>query len=155
VPTVLVLLALLAPATDIVAVDDVIGAPRALLGRTRAAVERTLGAPPAVRPRMLASAPTTAAEPVDELLYPGIVVAVSHRTGTVRRVEISEPRLALPRGLNVGSERGRVEAVLGEPQLVSDASALYLDADGFPNTVEFYFRDGHVARIEWMFAPAD
>jgi hypothetical protein len=155
VPIVLVLLALLAPATDIVAVGDVLGAPRALLGRTRAAVERALGAPPAVRPRRLASAPPAAAEAVDELLYPGVVVAVSHRTGSVRRVEISEPRFPLPRGLNVGSERARVEAVLGEPQLVSDASVLYVEADGFPNTVEFYFRDGHVARIEWMFAPAD
>src|SRR2546430_2586644 len=39
--------------TDIVAVDDFIDAPRALFGRTRAAVERTLGAPASVRPRVL------------------------------------------------------------------------------------------------------
>jgi hypothetical protein len=32
---------------------------------------------------------------------------------------------------------------------------MYLYADGFPNTVEFYFRDGRVRRIEWTFAAAD
>ncbi|HET7342579.1 MAG TPA: hypothetical protein VFL90_14040 [Methylomirabilota bacterium] len=154
-PLVLALLVFLAPATDIVAVDDVLSAPRALLGRTRSGVERALGAPASVRARMLTPAPGAAAEPVDELVYAGVVVAVSHRTGSVRRVQISEPRFALPRGLNVGAERARVERVLGEPQLVSDASALYVDADGFPNTVEFYFRDGRVSRIEWTFAPAD
>ena len=151
----LVLLALLAPATDIVAVDDVIDAPRALFGRARAAVERALGPAPTVRPRVLAGAPGVAPEPVDELIYPGVVVDVSRRTTTVRRVEISAPRFTLPRGLGVGVARARVEAVLGEAQLVSDASVLYLDADGFPNTVEFHFRDDRVQRIEWSFAPAD
>jgi len=73
----------------------------------------------------------------------------------MRRVAITEPRWSLPRGINVGTERAQVEAVLGEPQLVSDASALYLDADGFPNTVEFHFRDDRVRRIEWSYAPAD
>jgi len=141
--------------TDIVAVDDFIDAPRALFGRTRAAVERTLGAPASVRPRVLPASPAVAAEPADELRYPGLVVAVSRRSSVMRRVEITEPRWRLPRGLNVGTERRQVEAVLGEPQLVSDASVLYLDADGFPNTVEFHFRDDRVRRIEWSFAPAD
>ena len=141
--------------TDIVAVDDFIDAPRALFGRTRAAVERALGPPASIRPRVLPAAPTGAAEAVDELLYRGLAVAVSHRSSAMRRVEITEPRWSLPRGLNVGTPRAQVEAVLGEPQLVSDASVLYLDADGFPNTVEFHFRDDRVRRIEWSYAPAD
>jgi hypothetical protein len=141
--------------TDIVAVDDFIDAPRALFGRTRAAVERALGAPLSVRPRVLPGGPTSAAEAVDELLYPGLTVAVSQRSGVMRRVAITEPRWSLPRGLNVGTARPQVETVLGEPQLVADASVLYLDADGFPNTVEFHFRDDRVRRIEWSYAPAD
>jgi len=141
--------------TDIVAVDDFIDAPRALFGRTRAAVERALGPPSAVRARLLAAGPTSAAEAVDELVYSGLTVVVSQRSSAMRRVAITEPRWSLPRGLNVGTERAQVEAVLGEPQLVSDASALYLDADGFPNTVEFHFRDDRVRRIEWSYAPAD
>jgi hypothetical protein len=32
---------------------------------------------------------------------------------------------------------------------------LYLYSDGYPNTVEFYFTDGRVRRIEWLYAPAD
>ena len=141
--------------TDIVAVDDMIYAPRTLFGRTRAAVERALGVPVAVRPRTLAGAPNVAAEAADELTYPGVLIAVSRRSSVVRRVEISEARWSLPRGLNIGTPRARVEAVLGEPQLVSDASVLYVDADGFPNTVEFHFRDDRVRRIEWSFAATD
>ena len=70
-------------------------------------------------------------------------------------MEITEARWSLPRGLNVGTQRRRVEETLGEPQLVSDVSVLYLDADGFPNTVEFHFRGDRVQRIEWSFAPID
>ena len=144
-----------ARSTDIRAVDDFIDAPRALFGRTRVAVERTLGAPLAVRARTLAAAPNVPAEAGDELAYPGLAVTVSRRSSLVRRVEIIEPRWTLPGGLNVGTARAKVEAHLGEPQLVSDASVLYLDADGFPNTVEFHFRADHVHRIEWSFASTE
>ena len=144
-----------ARSTDIRAVDDFIDAPRALFGRTRAAVEHALGAPLAVRPRTLAAAPNVPAEAGDERAYPGLAVTVSRRSSLVRRVEISEPRWTLPGGLNVGTARAEVEARLGEPQLVADASVLYLDADGFPNTVEFHFRGDHVRRIEWSFASTE
>jgi len=144
-----------AGSTDIVAVDDLISAPRRLFGRTRAAVEQALGPPPSVRQRTLPATPTAPAEPVHVLAYPGVVVTVSMRTSTVRGVEISEPRWSLARGLNVGTPRAQVEAVLGEPQLVSDGSVLYLDADGFPNTVELQFRGDAVRRIEWSYAAAD
>lgn len=141
--------------TDIVAVDDVLDAPRALLGRTRAAVERALGPPAAVRQRTLPAGPNFPATPAEVLSYPGVVLAVSRRSSAVRHVEITEPRWPLARGLTIGTPRARVEAVLGEPQVVSDTSVLYLDADGFPNTVEFHFRDGRVHRIEWSFASGD
>ena len=55
----------------------------------------------------------------------------------------------------MGAPRSEVERALGEPQAASDASVMYLYADGFPNTVEFYFRDGRVRRIEWTFAATD
>ena len=142
-------------ATDIVAVDDFIDAPRALFGRTRAAVERALGAPLAIRARRLEATPTSAAEPADELVYTGLVVTVSRRSSAVRRVEVSEARWTLPSGLNVGASRRQVEGALGEPQLTSDTSVLYLDADGFPNTVEFHFRSDLVRRIEWSYAAID
>ena len=141
-----------AGATDIVAVDDLIDAPRALFGRTRTAVEQALGPPRSVRPRTRRAAPSEPAEAVEQLVYAGVVVTVSSRSSSVRSVEITEPRWTLPRGLNVGVSRRQVEATLGEPQLVSDASVLYLDADGFPNTVELHFRDDLVRRIEWSYA---
>ena len=68
---------------------------------------------------------------------------------------LSHARVPLPRGLAVGVARESVEQALGEPQAASDASVMYLYADGFPNTVEFYFRDGRVRRIEWTFAASD
>ena len=142
-------------ATDIVAVDDFIDAPRALFGRTRAAVERALGPAPSIRSRRLEATPTSAAEAADELVYAGLVVTVSRRSSAVRRVEISEARWTLPSGLNVGTPRRQVEGALGEPQLTSDTSVLYLDADGFPNTVEFHFRADLVRRIEWSYAALD
>jgi hypothetical protein len=142
-------------ATDIVAVDDFIDAPRALFGRTRAAVERTLGVPVSIRERALPAGANFTAEAADELTYPGVVIAVSRRSSTVRRVQMSEPRWPLPRGLTIDTTRARVEAALGEPQLVADTSVVYLDADGFPNTVEFQFRDGRVRRIEWSYAAVD
>ena len=157
-----VLLLLLASATagsagptDIVAVDDFIDAPRALFGRTRAAVESRLGPPMVVRPSSLQGTPTAPAEPAEQLLWGGLVVTVARRSSAVRQVEITEPNWTLPSGLNVGTTRGQVEATLGEPQLTSDTSVLYLDADGFPNTVEFYFRNDTVRRIEWSYAAAE
>jgi hypothetical protein len=155
--TLLVLLLSTAAArpTDIRAVDDFIDAPRALFGRTRAAVERALGAPLEVRARLLAAAPNVPAEAADELAYAGVVLIVARRSAAVRRVTISEPRWSLPGGLNVGTTRAEVEARLGEAQLVSDASVLYLDADGFPNTVEFHFRGAQVRRIEWSYASTE
>ena len=141
--------------TDIVAVDDLINAPRGLFGRTRAAVEHALGPPLSVRPRTLPATPTAPPEPAHALAYAGLVVTVSSRSSTVRGVEISEPRWTLPRGLNVGTPRAQVEATLGEPQITSDTSVLYLDADGFPNTVELHFRGDHVRRIEWSYAASD
>ncbi len=160
-PALLLLLAVALPclaaagATDIVAVDDFINAPRALFGRNRASVERRLGAPASVRSLTLPAGPNFPAEAADELVYPGVAVAVSRRSSTVRRVEIGEPRFTLPRGLNVGAARREVERILGEPQLTDATSVLYLDADGYPNTVEFQFREERVRRIEWTFAPGD
>ena len=142
-------------AADIIAVDDFIDAPRALFGRTRAAVERSLGPPLSIRPRRLEATPTSAAEAAEELMYAGLVVTVSRQSAAVRRVQISEARWTLPSGLNVGTPRAQVERTLGEPQLVSDASVLYLDADGFPNMVEFHFRADVVRRIEWSYAALD
>jgi hypothetical protein len=92
---------------------------------------------------------------VDELIYPGVAIFVSRRSAAVRRVVLSEARSALPHGLTVDVPRPEVERVLGEPQASSDTSVMYLYADGFPNTVEFHFRDGRVRRIEWTFAAND
>jgi hypothetical protein len=145
---------LASPPTDIVAVDEFIDAPRALFGRTAAAVQRTLGEPAAVRARAMLGASTERVDLV-ELTYPGVVIALGRASSTLRRVEITQARWALPRGLNVGVPRERVEAVLGEPQLASDVSVLYLYSDAYPDTVEFFFRGDRVQRIEWLYAPAD
>lgn len=145
---------LLLGATEIVAVDDFINAPRTLFGRTRESVERAVGPPLSVQPRRLEATPTSPAEPGEQLAYTGLVVTVSQRSAAVRRVEITEPRWTLPHDLNVGTPRAGGSA-LGEPQLISDASVLYLDADGFPNTVEFHFRNDRVRRIEWSYASGD
>jgi hypothetical protein len=141
--------------TDIVAVDEFIDAPHVLFGRTRAAVERALGAPLAVEVRTLAGASSGSVERVDSLTYRGVVIAVAPGSAAVRRVQISEARWTLPRGLNIGVTRERVASVLGEPQLVTDSSMLYLYSDAYPSTVEFLFRGDHVHRIEWLYAPAE
>jgi hypothetical protein len=143
------------PPTDLLAVDEFIDAPRALFGRTRAMVERTLGAPVAVQARSLPGGRRAPVDPIDELAYPGVVIGVSRGSAGLRRVEISEPHWTLPRGLNVGVARRRVEELLGEPQAVTDVTALYLYSDAYPDTVEFHFRDGRVRRIEWLYAPVD
>src|SRR5882672_6710360 len=120
----LLLLVVVGPAaaagpTDIARVDEFIDAPRALFGRTRAELERTLGTPTDVRPRA------------------GAVLRAAGRP--------------LPHGLDVGTPRARVEAVLGEAQDATDERYAYVDADGFPNSVEFFFCAGRVTRIEWRF----
>jgi hypothetical protein len=126
--------------TDIARVDEFIDAPRALFGRTRAEVERTLGTPTDVQPRA----------GVVLLSWPGLDVAVS-RSSRVAAVVLRAAGRPLPHGLDVGTPRARVEAVLGEAQDASDERYAYVDADGFPNSVEFYFRAGRVTRIEWRF----
>jgi hypothetical protein len=143
------------PPTDLRAVDEFIDAPRTLFGRTGDAVERALGAPVARRARTLPGSRPAALDPVEELVYPGAVVFVSRRSGGLRRVQITGPRWRWPRGLDVGVPRGQVEQVLGEPQAATDVSALYLYSDAYPDTVEFFFVDGRVQRIEWRYAPPD
>jgi hypothetical protein len=141
--------------TDIVKVDDFIDAPRALFGRTRAQIERTLG-PPLRAEVSAARNPDDPRKPeaLHELGYPGLVMRVLESAG-VLRVRLTSARYRLPYGLDVGVSRDRVEEVLGEGQLVSDRRLLYLDADGFPRTVEFYFRENRVDRIEWNYRAVD
>jgi hypothetical protein len=126
--------------TDIQRVDDYIDAPRALFGRTRAELERRLGPPAKERTRADGVA----------LSWPGIDVALS-RSARVAGVVVYAAGRPLPHGLEVGAPRARVEAVLGEALEATDDRWFYPDADGFPNSVEFFFRDGHVTRIEWRF----
>jgi len=130
----------LAGSTNIPRVDDYIDAPRALFGRTRAELERRLGAPTSERPRGDGVA----------LAWPGLEVALS-RSARVASVVVSAAGRSLPHGLDVGVPRARVEAVLGEAVETTDDRWFYPDADGFPNSVEFFFRDGRVTRIEWRF----
>ena len=153
------LVALAAPAiaqritpTDVRLVEDFIDTPHVLFGRSRASVEQALGAPSSVRHVAPAG---SEGETEDQITYPGLRLEVSARTVTVRRLEMTEPRWRLPRGLNVGTERSVIETTLGEAQRISDGSAFYTYADGFPNTVEFHFREGRVQRIEWRYAPAN
>src|SRR5213594_2193106 len=120
--------------TDIARVDDYIDAPRALFGRTRAELERRLGAPVSERPRPEGVA----------LSWPGLDVTVSRAAG----VALHAAGRPLPHGLDVGAPRAGVEAVLGAAVEMTDVRYFYLDADGFPNSVEFFFRDGRVTRIE-------
>jgi hypothetical protein len=141
--------------TDVARVDEIIDAPRALFGRTRAEIERRLGAPAAIETRSLSRAtrPGTR-DRVEDLAYPGVTlgVAVGVPGAPLRRVALTSADVALPRALGVGAPRGHVEAVLGEPQEWTETRYLYLYADGYPDTVEFFFRDDRVHRIEWNYA---
>jgi hypothetical protein len=141
--------------TDIVRVDDYIGAPRELFGRSGAAVERTLGPPL----QSDAGAVSTYRDPAvfrstRRLSYPGLVIDVLE-TGRLRRVRISVPGRALPFGLDVGSPREEVERLLGEPQEADDSHLMYLYSDGYPDTVHFHLRDGRVRAIEWNFGSVE
>ena len=141
--------------TDIVRVDDYIGAPRVLFGRTGPDVERKLGPPPEAQPGAVASYLDPAdLRPTRRLTYPGLAVDVL-TTGKVRRVRIATPGWGLPFGLEVGSSREEVERVLGEPQEATDRYLMYLYSDGFPETVHFHLRDGGVRGIEWNFGSAE
>jgi hypothetical protein len=141
--------------TDIVRVDDYIGAPRALLGRTGPDVERTLG--PAVHAEP-GAVPTyrdpTVVRPTRRLSYPGLVIDVLP-TGRLRRVRLAAPGRGLPFGLDIGTAREEIERVLGEPQESADGHVMYLYSDGYPDTVHFHLRDGRVRAIEWNFGSAE
>ncbi len=124
--------------TAIAAVDDVIDAPRVIFGETPEEIEGRLGAPA----RRGAGG--------EDLVYPGVVLHV-HRGRRLTRITLTDPRYALPGGLAVGASRAEVEAVLGEPQQISDERYFYLASDGFPKTVEFSFVDNRVRRVEWTY----
>jgi ketosteroid isomerase-like protein len=141
--------------TDIVRVDDYIGAPSVLFGRTSAEAERTLGPP---LQREAGAVPTyrnpAVFRPTQRLSYPGLVIDVLDR-GRLRRVRIGAPGRGFPCGLDVGSPREEVERVLGEPQETADSHLMYLYSDGYPDTVHFHLRDGRVRGIEWNFGSAE
>ncbi|MGH7320107.1 MAG: hypothetical protein ACRELA_10860 [Candidatus Rokuibacteriota bacterium] len=141
--------------TDIVRVDDFIGAARELFGRTGPGVERVLGAPVAVERGAVPSfLDPVRVYPARRLSYPGLVIEVL-ATGLVRRVQVTAPRPGLPFGLNVGTSRDEVERALGEPQEATDTLLMYLYSDGYPDTVHFHLRDGRVGRIEWNYGSAE
>ena len=141
--------------TDIVRVDDYIGAPRVLFGRTGADAERALGPPLDTQPGAVASYLDPAdLRPTRRLSYPGLLIDVL-ATGKIRRIRIVAPGRGLPFGLDVGSPREEVERVLGEPQEATDGDLMYLYSDGFPETVHFHLRDGGVRAIEWNFGSAE
>ena len=141
--------------TDVVRVDEFIGAPRALFGRTGAQLERTLGRPETEERGAVASYRDPAVfRAARRLAYPGLVVDVLD-TGAVRRVRVQRPGLGWPLGLDVGSPREEVERVLGEPTRADDGQLVYGYSDGFPDTVEFALRDGRVRRIEWNYGSAE
>ena len=141
--------------TDIVRVDDYIGAPRALFGRSSADVERTLGPPLTAEAARVASyRDATVFRATRRLAYPGLVIDVLEG-GRVRRVRISAPGRGLPFGLDVGTERVEVERLLGEPQEADDSHLMYLYSDGYPDTVHFHLRSARVREIEWNFGSAE
>jgi hypothetical protein len=141
--------------TEIVRVDDYIGAPRALFGRTGADVERTLGPPGATEAgRVPSFRDASVFRPARRLVYPGLVLEVLE-TGRLRRVRIGAPGWGLPFGLDVGSSREEIERVLGEPQEAADSHLMYLYSDGYPDTVHFHLREGRVRGIEWNFGSAE
>jgi hypothetical protein len=141
--------------TDIVRVDDYIGAPRGLFGRDGAEVERALGPPLRTEPGAVASYRDPAVfRATRRLSYPGLVVDVLE-SGKVLRVRITVPGRGLPFGLDVGSAREDVERVLGEPQAADNNQLMYLYSDGFPETVHFHLRDGCVRAIEWSYGSAE
>jgi hypothetical protein len=144
-----------AGSTDIVRVDDYIGAPHVLFGRTGAGVERTRGPPL----RAEAGAVSSYRDPAvfhstRRLTYPGLVIDLLE-TGRLRRVRIAVPGRGLPFGLDVGSSREDVERILGEAQETADSHLMYLYSDGYPETVHFHLRDGRVRGIEWNFGSAE
>lgn len=139
--------------TDIARVDDVIDAPHALFGRTRAEIERRLGPPLSIEERSVPRETTPQVrDRVEELAYPGLTLGVLAGSAALRRASLTTDAWPLPRDLGVGAPRSRVEKVLGEPQQLTPARYLYLYADGFPNTVEFLFRDDRVYRVEWNYS---
>jgi hypothetical protein len=141
--------------TDIVRVDDYIGAPRALFGRSGADVERTLGPPLTAEAARVASyRDATVFRATRRLAYPGLVIDVLEG-GRVRRVRIATPGRGLPFGLDVGTERVEVERLLGEPQEADDSHLMYLYSDGYPDTVHFHLRSARVREIEWNFGSAE
>jgi hypothetical protein len=141
--------------TDIVRVDDYIGAPRALFGRTNAQVERTLGPPLRAESGRVPSFRDPAVfRPARRLSYPGLVIEIVE-TGRLRRVRIAAPGRDLPFGLDIGSRREEVERILGEPQETADSHLMYLYSDGYPETVHFHLRAGRVREIEWNFGSAE
>jgi hypothetical protein len=141
--------------TDIVRVDDYIGAPRALFGRSGADVERTLGPPLTAEAARVASYRDAAVfRATRRLAYPGLVIDVLEG-GRVRRVRIAAPGRGLPFGLDIGAERVEVERVLGEPQEADDSHLMYLYSDGYPDTVHFHLRSARVREIEWNFGSAE
>jgi len=141
--------------TDIVRVDDYIGAPRTLLGRTVAEIERTLGPPLGAEPGAVSTYRDPAVvRATRRLSYPGLVIDVLP-TGRVRRVRLAAPGRSLPFGLDVGTAREEIERVLGEPQESAGGHLMYLYSDGYPDTVHFHLRDGRVRAIEWNFGSAE
>jgi hypothetical protein len=132
-------------------VDEVIDAPRALFGRTRAEVERRLGPPLEIRVARAAGAPEASGpRPVHDLVYPGLVLRFTE-TARLHRVVLTASAWHLPHALGVGVARRAVEDALGEPQEDTETRSLYLYSDGYPDTVEFFFREGRLWRVEWSF----
>ena len=86
------------------------------------------------------------------LVVPLLCVALAARAEAIGPTVITrvDDLIDAPRAL-FGRTRAQVERTLGEPQELTEGRYLYLYSDGYPDTVEVYFRDHRVYRIEWNY----
>lgn len=66
-------------------------------------------------------------------------------------LSIASDRYKTKVGLDVGAERERVHAVLGDPRRHTSANATYYDTVYRTSRVHFSFRDNRIDKITWIY----
>lgn len=66
-------------------------------------------------------------------------------------LSIASDRYKTKAGLDVGAERERVHAVLGDPRRHTSANATYYDTVYRTSRVNFSFRDNRIDKITWIY----
>ena len=127
------------------------------LGDSVNEIIKTLGQPKDIQVDKIKNVhyPDEIVDEIHRLYYDGLYVQIYKATEgnkeLLQALSITSNKFKVKLGLNVGTTKTEIRRTLGNPSNDSDDMWSYVYTEGYPNTVQFYFENDAVTKIEWSY----